>query len=237
MNQQKFSDSPPYTQIFRPWLGTATHIMAALIPLTWDSALHNKAPSIGLFIWVVIFGLLPDIDTGASIIGRLFPSVSQEIEREFGHRTVTHSLLALGVAASIAYLLFSNAWLILTLAYASHLVVDMLVGQTGILLLYPARLSFDILSIQPNTNSEVIILIAIALIAILPATVPTTARDIANVVVVTPRPKITPTPTDWKGLHVQIIVHTQTPSATPTPLFNNYLQMFYDTPTPARANP
>src|SRR5688572_439 len=44
--------------------------------------------------FTVFFSLLPDIDCPKSIVGKLFLPVSRYLNRNFGHRTITHSLLA-----------------------------------------------------------------------------------------------------------------------------------------------
>jgi membrane-bound metal-dependent hydrolase YbcI (DUF457 family) len=61
--------------------------------------------------WVIltaaIFGsLAPDIDLPSSIVGRFFWFISKPLERNFGHRTVTHSLFGWAMA-SLLFGLFS----------------------------------------------------------------------------------------------------------------------------------
>jgi inner membrane protein len=48
-------------------------------------------------------GLLPDIDTPRSIVGRLFPFVSNFLTERMGHRSCTHSFLASFLVAVIVY--------------------------------------------------------------------------------------------------------------------------------------
>ena len=52
-------------------LGPATHILAGLIPLAWYAELNDFQPSVGLVVAVIVASLLPDVDSGASFIGRL----------------------------------------------------------------------------------------------------------------------------------------------------------------------
>ena len=54
--------------------------------------------------WVLaaVASLLPDLDLPPSKIGRLFWFVSVPLERRFGHRTLTHSLVSLGAVMVLA---------------------------------------------------------------------------------------------------------------------------------------
>jgi len=92
---------------------------------------------------VILLGaLLPDIDTTKSVIGRLVKPVAKIINQKYGHRTITHSLIALiGLTAVVSA--FQAAYFpglaiaqVFGLAYASHLLLDMVTVQ-GIPLFYP----------------------------------------------------------------------------------------------------
>ena len=88
--------------------------------------------------------LLPDIDTTTSGLGRWVKPISGLIERKFGHRTLTHSLLGLGLLALLTcWLLLVNpaAWLWLLVGAATHILLDAH-NVTGVPLLYPFRLDF-----------------------------------------------------------------------------------------------
>ena len=62
-------------------------------------------PAVGC---VILGSLLPDVDSPNSSLGRIVPFVSIPLERRYGHRTITHSLLALFALAALAVpLLFS----------------------------------------------------------------------------------------------------------------------------------
>lgn len=50
--------------------------------------------------------VLPDIDSPASRVGRLFPSVSRYLEKRWGHRTITHSWFTL-LTVSIVFISFA----------------------------------------------------------------------------------------------------------------------------------
>jgi membrane-bound metal-dependent hydrolase YbcI (DUF457 family) len=63
---------------------------------------------------VAIFGsIAPDIDLRKSLIGRLFWFISKPIERHFGHRTVTHSLIGWGLASLLFGLCAASAFFLL----------------------------------------------------------------------------------------------------------------------------
>lgn len=73
---------------------TQTHIAGAAT-LYGGAAIIGEMPfSIGTVAVAAMAGILPDIDTRASTIGRLCMPVSGYIERRWGHRTITHSYLA-----------------------------------------------------------------------------------------------------------------------------------------------
>jgi hypothetical protein len=73
--------------------------------------------------------LLPDIDLPTSRLGRTLFWASTLLERRFGHRTLTHSALALATVALLAapLLLFKPLWFWSVVGgYWSHLWADML---------------------------------------------------------------------------------------------------------------
>jgi len=93
----------------------------------------------GAMTGAIIGSLLPDVDSPTSAIGRLVPFVSIPLERRWGHRTVTHSLLALaGLAVLTAPLLFLSrtAYCALLIGYLSHLIADC-ATKSGVPLFYP----------------------------------------------------------------------------------------------------
>jgi inner membrane protein len=88
---------------------------------------------------VALGSLLPDIDHPQSFLGRRIPIIPQLIYDVWGHRSITHSLLALttlGIATASTlhfspYLLLGNF-----IGYLSHLLGDMLT-KSGIPLFWP----------------------------------------------------------------------------------------------------
>lgn len=86
--------------------------------------------------------LLPDIDHTKSIIGKVFYPFSVRINRRFGHRTITHSLIFVFISTAIlaafqaAFFPDFPATLLYFLAVSSHLIFDMMTVQ-GVPLFYP----------------------------------------------------------------------------------------------------
>jgi len=96
----------------------------------------------GLIALTIVASILPDIDRPGSLVARLCPPLAKWLNRKYGHRTLTHSLLitiALTIAVRGAELFFgltTNYALIFFLAYFSHLLFDMMTVQ-GVPLFYP----------------------------------------------------------------------------------------------------
>lgn len=91
-----------------------------------------------------LFALLPDIDHTRSILGKAVYPVAKWMDRRFGHRTITHSLIVfLGLTFLISFLetVYAGAYhltLIFFFAYLSHLIFDMMTRQ-GVPLFYPFK--------------------------------------------------------------------------------------------------
>lgn len=90
------------------------------------------------------FAILPDVDHLKSPIGKAFYPLARWLDRKYGHRTITHSLLVyLSLLAFVFFLenslsATSTYTLIFAFAYFSHLLFDMLTKQ-GIPLFYPFK--------------------------------------------------------------------------------------------------
>lgn len=71
-----------------------------------QSSLHFS-----IVICAILGSIAPDLDHPNSTIGRLFPWVSNRVDRRYGHRTLTHSIIGCLVAsASFTILLTVTAW-------------------------------------------------------------------------------------------------------------------------------
>lgn len=152
-----------------------SHIIVALAGgVVVDSFLHISGPAVtfgtqepsvsmlvvkGLFYGgVAIGGLAPDIDNARSTLGEKLGFVSKEIMHHFGHRTITHSLIGLGLWTALGYGLQQLAvhllsghlgaqqvnfiagskvvWLALVIGYILHLFADSLTEE-GIPIFWP----------------------------------------------------------------------------------------------------
>lgn len=148
------------------YLGVYVHVLAGLIlPVWWGIVLGDW--QFNLIPLCILFSLLPDIDVETSLIGQAFPFIARFLETHFGHRTITHSFLALALVASPVWIADWGAWSLAAGAYASHLLIDMIVGRTGIYLLWPFNTPFAIIQSKPGGPVEkallVILLAALAL--------------------------------------------------------------------------
>jgi inner membrane protein len=97
-----------------------------------------------LLAFTAFFSILPDIDHLKSPIGKLFYPISKFLDRNYGHRTITHSLLAytiLGLSVAFIEKIFFNelnVTLVFIFSYLSHLIYDMMT-KAGVPLYYPFR--------------------------------------------------------------------------------------------------
>jgi len=127
-----------------------THVAGAVATMSFVSLLV-PAYRISAFhiVLAAVFSILPDIDNPKAFIGRLLPFFSGPIDRRFGHRTITHSFLAIFILSASAFLclfVYSRSLLYpvsivftLSLAYFSHIFFDSMTRQ-GVLAYYPSRL-------------------------------------------------------------------------------------------------
>jgi len=118
---------------------TPTHITFAeflylLVLTTTGVALNAVNAAI-----IALASVLPDIDTGASFTGKALPFFSHRIERKFGHRTLTHSAVAVVSISMVLLPLFfidSGLYLCFLAGYASHPFLDTMTVH-GVKLFYP----------------------------------------------------------------------------------------------------
>jgi membrane-bound metal-dependent hydrolase YbcI (DUF457 family) len=88
---------------------------------------------------VAAASVIPDIDTGASAVGRAIPPLTRFVERRFGHRTLTHSLPFTGLLLLLLLVPItagSDACTCAMAGYLSHLLLDTCTPN-GVRLFYP----------------------------------------------------------------------------------------------------
>ncbi|MBK8536325.1 MAG: metal-dependent hydrolase [Candidatus Competibacteraceae bacterium] len=116
------------------------HIAFASVLYLGGATLFGYRPDLISWALAAVASLLPDIDLPPSKIGRLFWFLSVPLERRFGHRTLTHSLVAVVAVAVLAWpltLLHPLYWGSVVGGYGSHLWLDML-NIRGVDLFWPS---------------------------------------------------------------------------------------------------
>ncbi|WP_033542587.1 metal-dependent hydrolase [Planococcus sp. CAU13] len=116
-----------------------THIIGGITAGLAFAQITNYEPVILLGAGAV-GAMIPDICHGGSKIGRTFPVVSKIVNMLFGHRTFTHSLLFLLLAAVLFNAVLPNEAVAagLLVGMGSHLLLDM-ATKNGIKLFFPMK--------------------------------------------------------------------------------------------------
>ena len=123
-----------------------------------------------------IGGLLPDIDHPGSKMGRALYPIAWVVNKLFGHRGATHSLIAL-LLTSVLFLipsfllegftsfLYTQFAIGISVGYLSHLLPDMST-KSGVPLLYPfIRKSYRIARLTTGKHDVLVSAIAVAITA------------------------------------------------------------------------
>lgn len=120
-----------------------------------------------------IGGLLPDIDHPGSKVGRALYPIAWVVNKLFGHRGATHSLLALFLTSVLFILpslmlsgfvgfLYTQFAIGIAAGFLSHLILDM-TTKSGIPILYPfVSRSFRIARLTTGKHDMLVSFIAIA---------------------------------------------------------------------------
>ncbi|HSJ37650.1 MAG TPA: metal-dependent hydrolase [Planococcus sp. (in: firmicutes)] len=118
-----------------------THIIGGIAASLAFAQITNYEPVILLGAGAV-GAIIPDICHGGSKIGRTLPLASKTINLLFGHRTFTHSLLFLVIAAFLFHSFLPNEALAagLLVGMGSHFLLDM-ATKNGIKLFFPFKLT------------------------------------------------------------------------------------------------
>ena len=117
-----------------------THLAFASVLYLGGATLFGYPPDAIGWVLATVASVLPDLDLPPSKIGRLFWFVSVPLERRFGHRTLTHSVLGIAALALLALPLWWVGplyfWAMIG-GYWSHLWIDML-NVRGVDLFWPS---------------------------------------------------------------------------------------------------
>ena len=152
-----------------------THVAFATTLYLGGAGLFEYQPDLTGWALTATAALLPDIDLPTSRLGRALFFISTRLEREFGHRTLTHSLIALLVVAVLAsplHLLGHPAWFWAVVGgYWSHLWVDMM-NLRGADLFWPSPVRVVLpgnraFRMEVGSKAEMVLLIALVLISLL----------------------------------------------------------------------
>ncbi|GEM_PF-610410 len=124
--------------------------------------------SLGL---AVLASTLPELDHERSEIGQLLKPLSKRIARRYGHRTATHSFVALGLvglATSPLLWVAPELWWGLFLGYFSHMILDVLTPK-GVCLFWPSLtpVGFGTARIKPGTAGEGAVLVGSIVLSVL----------------------------------------------------------------------
>ncbi len=127
----------------------------------------------GLFVPLALGALLPDIDSQRSLLGRLLPFFSRQLEARLGTCQEWHSLGANAIVAAVTaplIILFGiTAWALLSLGFLSHLLVD-LFRPDGVPLFWPVSrrrrtISAGVLGL-PGSRAEQRLVLALGIVAL-----------------------------------------------------------------------
>jgi len=90
-----------------------------------------------------VSGIIPDLDEPKSKFGKVLLPISVPLNKIFGHRTFTHSLLFSILVGAILFL-FTESWIWLasTVGILAHIAGDMITGKVHIL--YPMKKAIGI---------------------------------------------------------------------------------------------
>lgn len=92
-----------------------------------------------------IAGVVPDLDEPKSKFGKVLPFVSIPLNKIFGHRTLTHSLLFAVVAGLSGWPFIGQPYaLAVVLGILAHVAGDMLTGRVQVLYPYRKRVGISV---------------------------------------------------------------------------------------------
>lgn len=118
----------------------------------WDTNILSQP----LFLFfTAFFAILPDVDHTKSPIGVMFYPIAKFLDRKYGHRTITHSLICyffLILFVGIIEAITGETRIITSIciwSYGSHLILDMITKQ-GVPLFYPFKKNPCVIPANPD---------------------------------------------------------------------------------------
>jgi len=142
-----------------------THIVFSSALYLGGAAVFEYETSILNWAIAALFSLMPDVDLPTSKVGRPLFFISVPLERRFGHRTITHSFIGVGILCLLASPLYNTFplvfWTIIG-GYWSHLQIDManirgvdLFWPSPIRVVMPGKIKFRL---EVGSKAEMILL-------------------------------------------------------------------------------
>lgn len=153
-----------------------------------------------IILFAILGAIIPDIDHPKSVIGRIFYPISAPIERRYGHRTITHSLIGWAISTvlfaviigliSFIPLITEVGWgdlpirwiAAFSISYFSHLILDML-NRRGSQMFWPDP-GRDVIprnpKFRPESGSKIEVLIFFILLALMFLAFPISKYGIAS---------------------------------------------------------
>jgi len=154
--------------------------MLAATHIAFSSALYLGGATVfeyetSIISWAIaaLFSLMPDIDLPTSRVGRPLFFISVPLEKQFGHRTITHSFIGVAILCGIASPLYATYplyfWAIVG-GYWSHLQIDManirgvdLFWPSAIRVVMPGKIRYRL---EVGSKAEMIVLCFMIVLAV-----------------------------------------------------------------------
>lgn len=144
-----------------------THIVGGITASLAFAQISNESPIV-LVGAGVVGALLPDICHSGSKIGRTFRISSKIVNKLFGHRSFTHSLLFLFLVAILldALVPYRSVTIGILLGMASHFILDM-GTKKGVKLFFPIKMQIRFpLTIKTGSKAEKIIFAGLCMLSL-----------------------------------------------------------------------
>ncbi|MFJ7738360.1 metal-dependent hydrolase [Lysinibacillus sp. NPDC097287] len=144
-----------------------THIVGGITASLAFAQISNENPIV-LVGAGVVGALLPDICHSGSKIGRTFPVSSRIVNKLFGHRSFTHSLLFLFLVAILmdAIVPYRSLIIGILLGMASHLILDM-GTKKGVKLFFPIKIAVRFpITIKTGSKAEKMIFAVLCMLSL-----------------------------------------------------------------------
>ncbi|HEC16017.1 MAG TPA: metal-dependent hydrolase [Sedimenticola sp.] len=118
---------------------TPTHLVTGQAVFLLGAIATGHAPTLVEALVVLLASSIPDLDSRHSYVGRMLPFISGPLECRFGHRTLTHSLIAQAIFSAVAYATLPFGYFMALLSgWVSHSLADMMT-PAGVCWFWPSR--------------------------------------------------------------------------------------------------